>query len=108
MTLLIDSHRQGDPDAKTDDVRFTLDVLQKISQQYCIDLEKVYASGKSNGGKCRSAVISGFPLSPYSLLIDKFRWLRSQYPRLRSYRFEEDCRLRRFRRSILSKDRWIV
>lgn len=43
-------YRQGDPDAKTDDVKFTLDMLEQISKNYCIDLEKVYATGKSNGG----------------------------------------------------------
>lgn len=41
---------QGDPDVKTDDVKFTLELLDNITKTFCIDEDKVYASGISNGG----------------------------------------------------------
>lgn len=41
---------QGDPNAQTDDVNFTLELLDHISSTFCIDDDKVYASGMSNGG----------------------------------------------------------
>ena len=41
---------QGDPDSTTDDVKFTLELLESISKSYCVEEEKVYASGMSNGG----------------------------------------------------------
>jgi len=41
---------QGDPDSTTDDVKFTLELLESISNSYCVEEDKVYASGMSNGG----------------------------------------------------------
>ena len=41
---------QGDPDSTTDDVKFTLELLESISKSYCVEEDKVYASGMSNGG----------------------------------------------------------
>jgi poly(3-hydroxybutyrate) depolymerase len=41
---------QGDPDSTTDDVKFTLELLEDITKSYCVEEEKVYASGMSNGG----------------------------------------------------------
>lgn len=41
---------QGDPEANSDDVGFTLDMINSIQDQYCIDPDKIYASGQSNGG----------------------------------------------------------
>jgi poly(3-hydroxybutyrate) depolymerase len=41
---------QGDPDVQTDDVKFTLELLDNITKSFCIDEDKVYASGISNGG----------------------------------------------------------
>lgn len=35
---------------KADDLAFTKDLLEHIDDTYCIDAERVYASGKSNGG----------------------------------------------------------
>jgi poly(3-hydroxybutyrate) depolymerase len=41
---------QGDPNAKADDVAFTLELLDKIVASYAIDENRIYASGMSNGG----------------------------------------------------------
>ncbi|KAK4545530.1 hypothetical protein LTR36_002880 [Oleoguttula mirabilis] len=41
---------QGDPDAKTNDVQFTLDMIEGLTSEYCIDLDRIFAAGKSNGG----------------------------------------------------------
>ncbi|WP_186293083.1 PHB depolymerase family esterase [Brevibacterium aurantiacum] len=42
---------QGAPYASgADDVRFVADLLDSIESEYCIDLDRVYATGKSNGG----------------------------------------------------------
>jgi poly(3-hydroxybutyrate) depolymerase len=41
---------QGDPNVQTDDVKFTLELLDNITKTFCIDEDKVYASGISNGG----------------------------------------------------------
>jgi poly(3-hydroxybutyrate) depolymerase len=41
---------QGVPDVKTDDVGFTLAVLDSLLSQFRIDSKKVFATGKSQGG----------------------------------------------------------
>ncbi|KAK5123410.1 hypothetical protein LTR85_002842 [Meristemomyces frigidus] len=41
---------QGDPDAATNDVQFTLDMIEGLTSEYCIDLDRIFAAGKSNGG----------------------------------------------------------
>jgi poly(3-hydroxybutyrate) depolymerase len=41
---------QGDPNVQTDDVHFTLELLNNITKTFCIDEDKIYASGISNGG----------------------------------------------------------
>lgn len=42
---------QGAPYASgADDVRFVSDLLDSIEDEHCIDLSRVYATGKSNGG----------------------------------------------------------
>jgi poly(3-hydroxybutyrate) depolymerase len=41
---------QGDPSVRTDDVKFTLELLDNITKTFCIDEDRVYASGISNGG----------------------------------------------------------
>lgn len=46
----IDNQWQGDPAAKSDDVGFTLDMINSLQEQYCIDPDKIYATGQSNGG----------------------------------------------------------
>lgn len=43
---------QGAPYAAegVDDVRFTEDLLDTLSEQYCVDQRRIFATGKSNGG----------------------------------------------------------
>lgn len=41
---------QGDPTSHANDVAFTLELLARLSDRLCIDSEKIYASGLSNGG----------------------------------------------------------
>ncbi|KAK4508414.1 hypothetical protein PRZ48_002152 [Zasmidium cellare] len=59
----VEKQWQGDPAATTDDVTFTLDMLDQISKQYCMDLEKVYASGKSNGGGFAANILACDPVA---------------------------------------------
>ena len=57
----IDKQWQGDPAAKTDDVGFTLDMINSISDQYCIDPDRIYASGQSNGGGFSANILACHP-----------------------------------------------
>ncbi|KAF2263885.1 alpha/beta-hydrolase [Lojkania enalia] len=43
---------QGDPDApeSIDDIKFTMELLDELFDNYCINTARVYAAGKSNGG----------------------------------------------------------
>jgi poly(3-hydroxybutyrate) depolymerase len=41
---------QGDPNAKTDDINFTLELLDDLQKTYAINEGRIYASGQSNGG----------------------------------------------------------
>ncbi|PVI07571.1 poly depolymerase [Periconia macrospinosa] len=43
---------QGDPDqpSSINDIHFTLEILDYLTSNYCIDENAIYASGKSNGG----------------------------------------------------------
>ena len=41
---------QGDPNAKADDVAYTLELLDNITTTYAVDENRIYASGMSNGG----------------------------------------------------------
>jgi poly(3-hydroxybutyrate) depolymerase len=41
---------QGDPNAKTDDINFTLELLNDLQKTYAIDEGRIYAAGQSNGG----------------------------------------------------------
>ncbi|MEV6785044.1 ferulic acid esterase [Streptomyces sp. NPDC051098] len=42
---------QGAPySAPVDDVRFTSDLLDRLQRQFCVDNQRIYAAGKSNGG----------------------------------------------------------
>lgn len=40
---------QGDPEATTNDILYSLDLLTYIGNNYCINTEAVYSTGKSNG-----------------------------------------------------------
>ena len=47
----LDNQFEGDPASSgVDDVQFTLDVLDYVRGRFCVDEQRVYASGKSNGG----------------------------------------------------------
>jgi poly(3-hydroxybutyrate) depolymerase len=55
----INEQWQGDPEAVGyDDVAFTLELLANLSSVYCLDTDKVYAAGKSNGGAFAANVLA--------------------------------------------------
>ena len=54
---------QGDPAATSDDVGFTLDMINSISDQYCIDPDRIYASGQSNGGGFSANILACDPVA---------------------------------------------
>lgn len=41
---------QGTPNVTTNDVAFTSAILDELERQYCIDVNRIYATGKSQGG----------------------------------------------------------
>lgn len=41
---------QGDPDARSNDVLYTLELLDHILDTFCIDEDRIFAAGMSNGG----------------------------------------------------------
>ena len=41
---------QGDPNSHANDVKFTMELLEAIEKSFCIDDERIFASGLSNGG----------------------------------------------------------
>ena len=57
----IDNMWQGDPKAKSNDVQFTLDMIDHISSRYCINTDKIFAAGKSNGGGLAVRVLACDP-----------------------------------------------
>jgi len=59
----IENMWQGDPDAKTDDVGFVLELIEDLTSQFCIDTEKIYAAGKSNGGGFAANVLACDPIA---------------------------------------------
>jgi poly(3-hydroxybutyrate) depolymerase len=54
----VDQQWQGDPAATADDVGFTLDMINFLQDQYCIDPDKIYAAGQSNGGGFSANVLA--------------------------------------------------
>ena len=46
----IDQQWQGDPAATSDDVSFVLDLIGSLEDEFCIDTDRIYSSGHSNGG----------------------------------------------------------
>jgi poly(3-hydroxybutyrate) depolymerase len=54
---------QGDPAANTDDVGFTLDMIKSLSDQYCIDPDRIYATGQSNGGGFSANILACDPVA---------------------------------------------
>ena len=59
----IDKQWQGDPAAMSDDVTFTLDMINSLSEQYCIDPDKIYATGQSNGGGFAANILACHPVA---------------------------------------------
>ncbi|KAI4741055.1 alpha/beta-hydrolase [Aureobasidium sp. EXF-12298] len=58
----IDEQWQGDPEAVGyDDVDFTLELLANLSSAYCLDTNKIYAAGKSNGGSFAANILACHP-----------------------------------------------
>lgn len=41
---------QGTPNVTTDDIVFTSEILDQLESRYCIDTNRIYATGKSQGG----------------------------------------------------------
>ncbi|KAF5718668.1 carbohydrate esterase family 1 [Fusarium globosum] len=41
---------QGVPGVKTDDIKFTADILDYVESHYTVDKRRIYATGKSDGG----------------------------------------------------------
>lgn len=55
----INEQWQGDPEAVGyDDVDFTLELLANLSSIYCLDTNKIYAAGKSNGGAFSASILA--------------------------------------------------
>lgn len=59
----IDKQWQGDPAAKSDDISFTLDLISSLQNQYCIDPDKVFATGQSNGGGFAANILACHPVA---------------------------------------------
>jgi poly(3-hydroxybutyrate) depolymerase len=54
---------QGDPASHVDDVKFTLELLEAIEKSFCIDDQRTYASGLSNGGGFVANVLACDPIA---------------------------------------------
>lgn len=54
---------QGDPDATSDDVSFTLQLIANLSSTYCLDSSRIFAAGKSNGGGFAANVLACDPVA---------------------------------------------
>jgi poly(3-hydroxybutyrate) depolymerase len=59
----IDKQWQGDPEAKTDDVAFTLAMIDSLVLKLCIDPDKIYAAGQSNGGGFAANILACDPVA---------------------------------------------
>ncbi|KAJ4423612.1 hypothetical protein N0V82_001780 [Gnomoniopsis sp. IMI 355080] len=46
----VDGFWQGSPGVTSDDIGFTKKILDQVGGQYCVDDERIYATGKSQGG----------------------------------------------------------
>jgi poly(3-hydroxybutyrate) depolymerase len=57
----IDQQWQGDPKATSDDVTFTLDMMKVMVSLFCIDPDKIYAAGQSNGGGFAANILACDP-----------------------------------------------
>ena len=59
----IDQQWQGDPKAISDDVAFTLDMIVSMREQFCIDPDRIYATGQSNGGGFAANILACDPVA---------------------------------------------
>jgi len=59
----INNEWQGDPQSSANDVKFTLDLINHVSNTYCIDEDKIYAAGKSNGGGLAVNILACDPVA---------------------------------------------
>lgn len=60
----MDNQWQGDPDSKgIDDVKFTLDMISSLTSNYCIDEDRIFAAGKSNGGGFSADILACDPVA---------------------------------------------
>jgi poly(3-hydroxybutyrate) depolymerase len=59
----INQEWQGDPDATSDDVGFTLDVINSMESEFCIDTDQIFASGMSNGGGFSANILACDPVA---------------------------------------------
>ncbi|CAD0108143.1 unnamed protein product [Aureobasidium uvarum] len=83
----INEQWQGDPDATGyDDVSFTLELLTNLSSTYCLDTNRIYAAGKSNGGAFSANILACHPKA--SKLFAAFGGISGAYYQGDS---EDDC-----------------
>jgi len=62
--LGVSNQWQGDPAATGyDDVTFTLQLLDNLESNYCIDTSRLYSSGKSNGGGFSGNILACHPVA---------------------------------------------
>ena len=54
---------QGDPESHVNDVKFTLELLEAIEKTFCIDDERMFASGLSNGGGFVANILACDPVA---------------------------------------------
>lgn len=54
---------QGDPEAQTNNIQFTLELLDHIEDTFCIDVDRVFASGMSNGGGFVANILACDPVA---------------------------------------------
>ncbi|KAI5364131.1 putative alpha/Beta hydrolase, feruloyl esterase B/C/D [Septoria linicola] len=59
----IDNQWQGDPEARTNDVQFTLDIIDYLAPRYCINQDAIFSTGKSNGGGFSLNIIACDPVA---------------------------------------------
>lgn len=59
----IDNQWQGDPEARTNDVQFTLDIIDYLAPRYCINQDAIFSTGKSNGGGFSLIILACDPIA---------------------------------------------
>ncbi|KAK6438831.1 hypothetical protein LTR95_004966 [Oleoguttula sp. CCFEE 5521] len=59
----IENEWQGDPAATTDDVGLAINVIAYVKSTFCIDTDRIYATGMGNGGGFVSNILACDPAS---------------------------------------------